>query len=75
MMIKKVTVHKMYEEFRQFPITQYVGEYDESFNLVKLFNSFNQELSRIFGTYQWALIGADEVFFVEEDPAFQGRTL
>ena len=74
-MIKKVTVHKMYEEFRQFPITQYVGEYDESFNLVKLFNSFNQELSRIFGTYQWALIGTDEVFFVEEDPAFQRRTL
>lgn len=73
-MIKKVTVHKMYAEFQQFPVIQYIGEYDESFNLVRLFNSFNQELIRIFGTYQWTLIGTDEVFFVEEDPAFQQRT-
>lgn len=75
MVIKNVTVHKMYEEFQQFPVIQYVGEYDESFNLIKLFNPFNQELSRIFGTYQWALIGTDEVFFVEEDLEFQERTI
>ena len=63
------------KNFDNFQLHNMWENYDESFNLVKLFNSFNQELSRIFGTYQWALIGTDEVFFVEEDPAFQGRTL
>lgn len=67
MSMRKVTVHKMYEEFHLFPMIQYKGEYDELYNLVNVYNSFNQKLSRIVGTYQWALIGTDDVFFVEED--------
>lgn len=70
-MIKKVTVHKMYEEFHRLPAIQYVGEYDDANNLVKLFNSKNQQLIRIVGTYQWRLLDTEDVFFVEEDPAFR----
>lgn len=46
---------------------EYVGEYDELHNLVNVFNTFHQKLSRILATYQWALIGTNDVFFVEED--------
>jgi len=49
MQIKKVTAHKMFEEFHQFPVIQYVGENN---NLVRLFNSLNQQLTRIIATYQ-----------------------
>ncbi|ENU59593.1 MULTISPECIES: hypothetical protein [Acinetobacter] len=71
MSMKKVTVHKMFEEFHQYPIVQYIGEYDERSNLINVYNSFNQKLSRIFGTYQWAQIGTDDIFFIEEDPMYR----
>lgn len=74
MTIKKVTVHKMFEEFHQLPLIQYIGEYDDKNNLVKLFNSLNQELIRIAGTFQWTLKHSNEIYFVEEDPVFQART-
>lgn len=71
MSMKAVKVHKMYQEFHRFPPMQFMGEYDESNQLVSLVNSFHQHLSRISGTYQWALAGSNEVYFIEEDPMFR----
>lgn len=67
MSIKQVKVHRMYEEFHEFPIIQYIGEYSQSKHLINVFNSFNQRLTCILGTYQWELVGSEQVFFVEED--------
>lgn len=72
MSFKKIKVHKMFEEFHRFPVIEYIGEYDELHNLISLFNTFHQKLSPISGTLQWALIGTDDIFFVEEDPNHRG---
>ena len=61
----------MYEKFHEYPTLQYIGEYDDSHNLINVFNSLNQKLKRILGTYQWYLIGSDEIYFVEEDPIYK----
>lgn len=61
----------MYEEFHRLPAIQHVGEYDDANNLIKLFNSMNQQFIHIVGTYQWRLVDTDDVFFVEEDPIFR----
>lgn len=80
MSIKRVKVHKMYEEFHMFPPLTYVGEYDVFNNLIHVYNSLNQKLTRIVGTYQWVLIDADstsdpkDVYFVEEDPEYNFKT-
>jgi hypothetical protein len=71
---RKVTVHKMYEEFHPYPITQYTGEYDDKNNLIRLFNSSKEQLIRVFGTYQWCLPSTSICYFVEEDPFYQ-RTM
>ncbi|WP_227591219.1 hypothetical protein [Acinetobacter shaoyimingii] len=74
-MIKKVKVHKMFEEFHILPVIQYVGEFDDKGRLIRLYNSINQELDRIYGTSQWILNGTEEVYFVEGDSNFQAETI
>lgn len=74
MIIKEVLVHKMYENFHQYPVVKYVGVYDNKKQLVKLFNRFNQKLERIKGSYQWCLNDTNDVYFVEEDPIFKSRS-
>ena len=75
LMIKKVKVHKMFEEFHILPVIQYVGEFDDRGHLIRLYNSINQELDRIYGTSQWILNGTEEVYFVEGDSNFQEETI
>lgn len=73
MTLKKVKVHKMFEDFHDYPKIQFNGEYDHKNTLVKLFDNLNRQLFRIIGTYQWRLIESNEIYFVEEDFIFNKK--
>lgn len=67
MNIKRVKVHKMFEEFNTFLDIQYIGEYNKDARLIKLYNSFNEELINFKGTNQWLLPSTGVIYFVETD--------
>lgn len=67
MSIKRVKVHKMFEEFNSFLDVEYIGEYNKEAQLVKLYNSLNEELIHIEGTYQWLLPSTGVTYFVETE--------
>lgn len=69
MKIKKVVVHKMFENFQDFPITQYLGVFDRDL-LIRLFNNDNQELKQLEDSQQWELVATGDVYFVEKDYEF-----
>lgn len=67
MHIKPVKVYKMNEDFRISPKLIYMGEYDDEYNLINVYNTSKEKLTRIMGTYQWILNSTGEIFFIEED--------
>ncbi|NNG82238.1 hypothetical protein [Acinetobacter sp. ANC 5378] len=67
MHIKPVKVYKMNEDFKISPKLVYTGEYDDEYNLMNVYNSSQEKLTRIMGTYQWILNSTGEIFFIEED--------
>lgn len=67
MHIKSVKVYKMNEDFKTSPKLVYMGEYDDEYNLMNVYNSSKEKLTRIMGTYQWILNSTGEIFFIEED--------
>ncbi|MGE8560736.1 MAG: hypothetical protein ACN6NJ_07290 [Acinetobacter sp.] len=67
MHIKPVKVYKMNEDFRISPKLIYMGEYDDEYNLMNVYNTSKEKLTRIMGTYQWILNSTGEIFFIEED--------
>lgn len=68
---KLIQVHKMFEEFRLLPKVMYIGEYDNNFNLINVYNELQEKLTRIFGTSQWILPSTNEVFYIDEYNNFQ----
>ena len=66
MHIKPVKVYKMNEDFKISPKLVYMGEYDDEYNLMNVYNSSQEKLTRIMGTYQWILNSTGEIFFIEE---------
>lgn len=67
MHIKPVKVYKMNEDFKISPNFIYMGEYDDEYNLMNVYDSLQEKLTRIMGTYQWILNSTGEVFFIEEE--------
>jgi hypothetical protein len=67
MHIKLVKVYKMNEDFKVSPKLIYMAEYDDDHNLMNVYDSSQEKLTRIMGTYQWILNSTGEVFFIEED--------
>lgn len=61
----------MFEEFRLLPKVMYIGEYDNNFNLINVYNELQEKLTRIFGTSQWILPSTNEVFYIDEYNNFQ----
>ncbi|OAL79125.1 hypothetical protein AY606_06765 [Acinetobacter sp. SFB] len=59
MHMKPVKVYKMNKDFKISPKLIYMGEY----NLMNVYDSLQEKLTRIMGTYQWILNSTGEVFF------------
>ncbi|MGD9699227.1 hypothetical protein [Acinetobacter sp.] len=67
MIIRPVKAHKMNEDFDTTPTVIYTGEYDEENHLLNVYDSSQEQLTKIMGTNQWILNSTGEVFFIEED--------
>lgn len=67
MNIRPVKGHKMNENFDTLSTVIYTGEYDQENHLVNVYNSSQEQLTKILGSNQWILTSTGEVFFIEED--------
>lgn len=67
MHIKPVKVYKMNEDFKVSSTLIYMAEYDDEHNLMNVYDSSQEKLTRIMGTYQWILNSIRGGFFIEED--------
>ncbi|MGE8557368.1 hypothetical protein [Acinetobacter sp.] len=67
MNIRPVKAHKMNEDFDTLSTVIYTGEYDQENHLVNVYNSSQEQLTKILGSNQWILTSTGEVFFIEED--------
>lgn len=69
MELRPVKLHKMYKEFQDANPKElgYMGEYDDTYSLIAIYNKLKEKMIRIEGTYQWILPSSGEVYFVEED--------
>lgn len=57
----------MNEDFDTLSTVIYTGEYDQENHLVNVYNSSQEQLTKILGSNQWILTSTGEVFFIEED--------
>ncbi|WP_425919078.1 hypothetical protein [Acinetobacter sp. TSRC1-2] len=67
MHIKSVKVYKMNEDFKVSLQLIYMGEYDDELNLMNVYDSSQEKLTRIMGTYQWVSNSTGKIFFIEQD--------